>query len=141
MARSTLVLNEHIEIPVSEVSFRFTRSSGPGGQHVNKTSTQVEVTFNLSASPSIPDEDKRWLEERLRSKLDSAGNLRITAQASRSQLQNKSDALERLESTLRLALRRPKKRKPTRPSRAQVERRIEKKKQLAQKKAERRQRF
>jgi ribosome-associated protein len=141
LKEGVIKLSEQIEIPVSELIFRYTRSSGPGGQHVNKTSTQVELVFPLAQSPSIPEPDKLWLLERLKPKLDSEGNIRITSQASRSQSQNKSEAVERLQETLRLALRRPKKRKPTKPKRSAIEKRIEKKKQIGAKKAERRQRF
>ena len=136
-----VTLNDKISIPVSELDIRFSRSSGPGGQHVNKTSTQAELTFDLANSPSIPPEDREWLLEKLKPKLDSSGKLRLTAQDTRSQRQNKAIVIERFGEMLRHALRRPKKRKPTKPSRAAVQRRIESKKKRGETKSQRRAQF
>jgi ribosome-associated protein len=137
----TVILNDKISIPVSELDIRFSRSGGPGGQHVNKTSTQVELTFDLLNSPSIPQDDRAWLIEKLKHRLDSAGRLRLTSQDTRSQRQNKSIVLERFQELMKHALRRPKKRKPTKPSRAAVERRIESKKKRSETKSQRRAQF
>ena len=136
-----VTLNDKISIPVSELDIRFSRSSGPGGQHVNKTSTQAELTFDLANSPSIPPEDREWLLEKLKPKLDSSGKLRLTSQDTRSQRQNKAIVIERFGEMLRHALRRPKKRKPTKPSRAAVQRRIESKKKRGETKSQRRAQF
>jgi ribosome-associated protein len=125
---SGVVINSHLTIPFSELDIRFTRSSGPGGQHVNKTSTQAELTFDLERSPSLTEADRSWLKSRLASKLDTTGVLRITSQEYRSQGRNKKDALEKFAAMLREALVRPKKRKKTKPSRSAVEKRLESKK-------------
>ncbi len=137
----TVTLNDKISIPVSELDIRFSRSSGPGGQHVNKTSTQAELTFDLVNSPSIPTEERDWLIEKLKHRLDSAGQLRLTSQDTRSQRQNKSIVIERFQEMLKHALRRPKKRKPTKPSKAAVQRRIESKKKRGETKSQRRAQF
>lgn len=136
-----VILNDRISIPVSELEIRFSRSAGPGGQHVNKTSTQAELTFDLINSPSIPPEDREWLMEKLKHRLDSSGKLRLTSQETRSQRQNKAVVLERFQEMLRHALRRPKKRKPTKPSKAAVQRRIEAKKHRGETKSQRRAQF
>lgn len=136
-----ITLNDKISIPVSELEIRFSRSGGPGGQHVNKTSTQAELSFDLLNSPSIPQDDRDWLVEKLMHRLDSAGRLRLTSQDTRSQRQNKAIVLERFQEVLRHALRRPKKRKPTKPSKAAVERRIEGKKKRSETKSQRRAQF
>ena len=136
-----VTLNDTISIPVSELEIRFIRSGGPGGQHVNKTSTQVELTFDLMNSPSIPEHDKEWLMEKLRHRLDSSGKLRLTSQDTRSQRQNKGIVLERFGEMLRHALRRPKKRKPTKPSKAAVQKRIDSKKRRSETKSQRRAQF
>jgi ribosome-associated protein len=136
-----VILNDKISIPVSELEIRFSRSSGPGGQHVNKTSTQAELTFDLANSVSIPPEDRDWLLEKLKHRLDSSGKLRLTSQDTRSQRQNKAIVLERFQEMLRHALRRPKKRKPTKPSKAAVQRRIESKKKRGETKSQRRAQF
>jgi ribosome-associated protein len=136
-----ITLNDKISIPVSELEIRFSRSGGPGGQHVNKTSTQTELTFDLVNSPSIPEEEREWLIEKLKHRLDSSGRLRFTSQDTRSQRQNKAIVLERFEEVLRHALRRPKKRRPTKPSKAAVQRRIEAKKKRSETKSQRRAQF
>jgi ribosome-associated protein len=136
-----LSIGKNIEIPLSEIEISFTRSSGPGGQHVNKTSTQAELTFDLANSPSIPPQDRDWLLSRLASKLDSNGVLRVTAQEYRSQLRNKTGALEKLRSLLTEALIRPKKRKKTKPSAAAKRKRLDSKKKAGEKKRLRAERF
>lgn len=131
-------VSEWIEIPLTELEVSFTRSSGPGGQHVNKTSTRVEITFDLAHSPSLRDDDRAYLMERLRSKLDTEGRLHIAAQEYRSQLRNRQAAVDRLEAMLQQAILRPKKRKKSRPSKSAVERRLDSKKRESAKKRERR---
>ena len=137
----TLKISENVEIPMSEIEISFTRSGGPGGQHVNKTATQVELSFDLMASSAFTEEDKRWLATRLASRLDSAGVLRVTSQESRSQLQNRKRAYGKLAELLSHALRRPKRRRPTRPTKASKERRLESKKKRSDVKQGRRAQF
>jgi len=125
---TSLSISEGLTIPISELEFRFVRSSGPGGQHVNKTSTQVELRFDLLNSPSISDADRRWLLSRLGRKVDSSGILQVTSQEYRSQLRNRTSTIEKLRDMLKEAMRRPKKRKPTKPTKGAKERRLESKK-------------
>ena len=126
--QNILEVTPNLRIPLAEINFRFVRSSGPGGQHVNKTSTQVELTFDLAHSPSIREDDKLWLMQRLSSRLDREGVMQITAQEHRSQLRNKTEAVRKLVQILSDGLKRPKRRKPTKPTRGAKEARIASKK-------------
>ena len=136
-----LYITDTIRIPLSEIEISFIRSSGPGGQHVNKTSTQAELTFDLAHSPSFYEDDREWLLSRIASKIDSNGVLRITSQEYRSQLRNKKAAIEKLQSMLQQAIKRPKKRKKTKPSRTAVEKRISSKKRVGERKKLRQEKF
>ena len=136
-----LVVSPSILIPLSEIEIAFTRSSGPGGQHVNKTSTRAEITFDLKNSPSIPEQDRVWLLSRLATKLDSDGRIHIAAQEYRSQLRNKQKAIERLEAMLQEAIKRPKKRKKSKPTKSSVEARLKSKKKASDIKKQRREKF
>ena len=133
-ASTHLEINRSLKIPLAEISITFVRSGGPGGQHVNKTSTQAELLFDLEHSPSLTERDRAWLMEKLRTKLDSRGVLHVTAQEFRSQLRNRNAAIERLQEILRAALVRPKVRKTTKPGRAARERRLTEKKRHSDKK-------
>lgn len=121
-----------------EFVFRTSRSSGPGGQHVNKVNSKVELRFNISQSQILSNKEKHILHIKLKTKLTTEGDIMIIAQESRSQLQNKTIAVKRFYTILSTALTPVKRRKPTRPSRSSIERRLEKKKQKASKKADRR---
>jgi ribosome-associated protein len=136
-----LVISDRIVILLAEIEITFTRSSGPGGQHVNKTSTRAEIAFDLAHSPSIPEQDRAWLTTRLASKLDTEGRIRIAAQEYRSQLRNKQAAIERLQTMLQEALKRPKKRKRSKPTRSSVEARLTSKKRAGDIKKMRREKF
>ena len=136
-----LVVSPSILIPLSEIEIAFTRSSGPGGQHVNKTSTRAEITFDLKNSPSIPEQDRVWLLSRLATKLDSDGRIHIAAQEYRSPLRNKQKAIERLEAMLQEAIKRPKKRKKSKPTKSSVEARLKSKKKASDIKKQRREKF
>ena len=115
-------------IPLSELRFRFSRSGGPGGQHVNTSSTRVEVVFDLLGSPSLTDAERARATRRLGSKLDADGTLRVVAQDERSQLRNRELATRRLEELLRDALRPPPpRRRATKPTRAAREQRLDSK--------------
>jgi len=113
-------VTSRISIPLDEIVVRVSRSSGPGGQHANTAETRVEVSLDVAAS-SLRDAQKRRLTERL------GPTVRAVAQDSRSQARNRELALERLVGQLREALRVPRKRRPTKPSQASVERRLEEK--------------
>lgn len=136
-----IVLSASISIPLAELEIHFTRSSGPGGQHVNKTASQAEIVFDVAGSSSIPERDREWLLTRLASKLDSSGRLQVTSQAHRSQRQNKADAIEKLDALLTEAIKRPKKRKKTRPTKSSIERRLTSKKRASEKKKSRNERY
>ncbi|MGY6743666.1 MAG: alternative ribosome rescue aminoacyl-tRNA hydrolase ArfB [Cecembia sp.] len=126
------------EILVSELEFKASRSSGPGGQHVNKTNTRITLVFNIPNSMVLDEEDKSILMDKLANKLDTAGNLIIHSQEKRSQIQNKEIAINKFYDLLRKAFQKKKIRKATKPGKAAIEQRIKDKKAHAQKKKERR---
>lgn len=114
----------HYLVPETELEFRASRAGGPGGQHVNKASTRIEVLWDVVRSPSVDDEQRSRILTVLASRIDAAGVLRVVAAERRSQLQNRQAALQRLQALVDRALYRPPTRKPTRPPRAAKERRI-----------------
>jgi ribosome-associated protein len=118
---------------------RFSRSSGPGGQHVNTTETRVEVVLDVDASPTLTEDEKQRIRRRLGSRLDADGRVRVVAQDERSQMRNRALATERLAALLREALAPPPPpRRPTRPGRAATERRLDEKRRAGQRKRRRR---
>jgi ribosome-associated protein len=119
-----IIIDATLRIPRSELVYRATRSGGPGGQHVNTSSTRVELFWDLANSPSVTDAQRSHLLERLAHRLDSAGVLRLTASGSRSQARNKEEVTDRFRSILAVALQVPKPRKRTRPTRASKEARL-----------------
>jgi ribosome-associated protein len=121
----------------SELHFSASRSSGPGGQNVNKVNTKVELRFNIPSSSLLSDEEKGLLMEKLARKINSEGELILVSQTERSQLKNKEKAIEKFYSILTRALTQRKKRKPTKPSQASKEERLETKRKLAEKKERR----
>jgi len=106
-----LPITSRLAIPFSELEFRFSRSSGPGGQHVNRTATRVEVLFDVSKSPSLDEDERARIMEKLAGRLEGDGVLRVVAQSERSQLRNRRDAVQRLQTLLRQALHIPKPRR------------------------------
>ena len=122
----------------NELTFRTSRSSGAGGQHVNKTETKVEVLFDIEASGGLNDEEKATIKSRLASRINDDGILIMNSQKSRSQFSNKEDVIERLRIQLEKALIPKVKRKRTKPSREAIEERLTKKKMNAEKKENRR---
>jgi ribosome-associated protein len=123
-----LPIRGSVVIPVSELTWRFSRSSGPGGQGVNTTDSRVQLSFDLQATPSIPGPLKERALERLAPRLQD-GCLVVAASEHRSQFQNRRAAERRLVEILREAIAPPPRpRRPTRPSRASVDRRIKEKK-------------
>ena len=127
-----------LAIDPSEIEESFVRSSGPGGQHVNTTSTAVQLRFDVRHSPSLPD-DVRWRLERLAgNRLTRDGVLVLQAQGHRSQKRNREEAIGRLVALVRAAARPPTQRKPTRPSKGSKQRRLEHKKKHGALKALRR---
>ncbi len=133
-----LRVNARVAIPAAELEIRATRAGGPGGQHVNTSSTRVEVTWRAATTAALGDADRARLLERLASRLDSVGTLRVVAADTRSQAQNRALALERLAALVRQALVVPKVRRPTKPTRAAKERRLTEKKRRGERKRDRR---
>ena len=109
-----------------ELVFRYTRSGGPGGQHVNTSSTRVELVFDLAGSPALTESERALARRRLRTRLDSEGRLRVVAQDERSRARNRAIAVERFRELMREALRPPPPpRRPTKPTRTATEQRLE----------------
>ncbi|MEP7327512.1 MAG: alternative ribosome rescue aminoacyl-tRNA hydrolase ArfB [Gemmatimonadota bacterium] len=124
-------------IPENELEYQVSRSGGPGGQHVNKTSSRVEVWWNVATSPTLTGEQKARLLSKLAARLDSEGRVRVVSGATRSQLKNRKEVTARLERLVNAALVIPKLRKRTKPTRAAKERRLADKKAHAAKKQQR----
>ena len=134
-----LEINARISIPLSELSFRASRSGGPGGQHVNTSSTRIELWWDLAASPSLDAECRARVAGRLASRLVDEGRLlRLVSSGSRSQAQNRAEVIERFQSVLAAALKEVKPRKRTRPTKASKEQRLEGKKRRGETKRRRR---
>lgn len=124
MDEERLPINDDLTIPLAELSFRFSHSSGPGGQHVQKTSTRVELLFDVANSPALTEGQRARILERLTGYIDSAGMLHLVVQSERSQWRNREEALGRFRALLRQALKRRKARRPTRPTAASREQRL-----------------
>jgi ribosome-associated protein len=131
-------VNESVFIPRAELDIRASRASGAGGQHVNKTSSRIEISWNVAASSAITEEQRERLLARLSSRLSDDGAIRVVASETRSQLRNREAAEARLAETIAKALMVPKKRKPTRRPRAANEARLTEKKKQSDRKRERR---
>ncbi len=134
----TIPITATLAIPDHEIEFQFTRSSGPGGQNVNKVSTRVELLFNVAQSPSLTPDQKNRVLTKLGTRIDSSGILHVASQESRSQWKNRENAVEKLAELLRSALMVSKKRHRTKPSRSAKEQRHKVKKTHASKKLLRR---
>ena len=126
-----LVVSEHIAIPDEELEWKFIRSSGPGGQNVNKVASAVQLRFLLPQNTSLPTAVRSRLQRLAGQRLIDDGTILLSARNERSQEQNRRAALERLADLVRAALIEPKIRKKTRPTRASKERRIDTKKRRA----------
>ncbi|HEY7897994.1 MAG: alternative ribosome rescue aminoacyl-tRNA hydrolase ArfB [Gemmatimonadales bacterium] len=133
-----LRVNDRLAIPRAELDVRATRASGAGGQHVNKTSTRVELTWNVARSDALSDADRARISTRLASRISDDGELRVVASDTRSQLQNRELAEARLADLVRRALIIPRPRRKTRPSRAAKEARLNDKRKTSEKKRVRR---
>jgi ribosome-associated protein len=133
-----LRVNGWLAIPAGELSERFSRSSGPGGQSVNTTDSRVELSFDVAGSPTLPDWARRRALTRLATRI-SGGVITVASSGERSQLMNREEARERLAVILREALAPPKPpRVPTKPSRGARERRLDDKRRRSQTKHNRR---
>jgi ribosome-associated protein len=132
MERESIRVTRTVSIPHSEVELRFSRSSGPGGQHAQKSDTRVEAVFDVEASSALSDVQKRRVVSR------AGPVVRAVAQDERSQWRNRELALERLAETLREALRVQRPRRATKPTKAAVERRLDQKRRRGETKRMRR---
>jgi len=120
-----LRINPNLEIDDAELEFEFSRSGGPGGQHVNKTSTKVALLFHVDRSASLSDFQKQLVRTRLANRITEAGVLRLECSTTRSQQQNREEAIARFVALIASALIRPKTRRATKPTRGSVRRRID----------------
>jgi ribosome-associated protein len=135
-----LRVTQALVIPASELTESFVRSTGPGGQNVNKVSSKVELRWSPASSAALAaltERDRTWLLSRLASTLTAAGDLVVRSSHTRDQARNRTDARHRMAELLRAALRRPRRRIATKPTRGAVERRLTGKKRRAQTKRSR----
>jgi ribosome-associated protein len=130
--RDPMLLPGGASVPLSEITIRTSRSSGPGGQHANVTASRVEAIFDVAASPSLTEAQKQRLISR------AGARVVAVAQDSRSQSRNRELALERLERRLAAGLQRRRTRQPTRPTAGSVQRRLASKRRLSERKRARR---
>jgi ribosome-associated protein len=133
----TLQITRKIQIPESEIDEQFIRASGPGGQHVNRAATAVQLRFDVENSPSLPEGVRRRLMKLAGSRLTKQGELILEASKHRSRAQNREEARQRLIKLIRRAAKPPTKRKKTRPTRASKERRLKNKRARSEKKRRR----
>lgn len=141
MSDEGLSVGPHLTIPRAELQYRASRAGGPGGQHVNTSSTRIELLWDLTRSTAVSDELRGRLLEKLASRLDADGMVRVVASDRRSQLQNREAAEDRLVALVRQALVVPKKRRATRPTKASREARLSDKKRRGERKRNRRRGF
>jgi ribosome-associated protein len=140
MNTGAVFVSPELRIPRDELAFRASKSGGPGGQHVNTSSTRVELLWNVRRSRAVSDEQRRRLVTKLATRLDGEGELRVVASEHRSQSRNREEAEDRLVNLVRRALVVPKVRRPTRPTKGGIEKRLRSKKELSAKKKARRER-
>jgi ribosome-associated protein len=116
-------ITRKLAIPASELEFRFSRSGGPGGQNVNRRETRVELLFDVEGSPTLSEKQRKRLLKRLAKQIDGEGVLHIAVQTHRSQLRNRQEAVERFVAALQRAIRKRKRRFPTKvPAQAKEQR-------------------
>lgn len=132
MPLEDVTINDQLTIAASELSVDFVRSSGPGGQHVNKTSSQAQLRWQPGGSTSLSDAQKLRIAEKLSARLTTGGELILSCDTHRSRERNLAECLERLSEVVRTALARPRRRRPTRPTKASKERRIDAKRRRSQ---------
>lgn len=133
-----LVVPPHIRIPLDEFEFTYVRSSGPGGQNVNKVNSKAVLRWNPTTSPSLPNDVRQRFLESFPSRLTNGGELIVTSERFRDQRQNADDCVAKVRALLSAVARPPKKRKKTKPSRASKERRLDSKRRDSAKKRDRR---
>jgi ribosome-associated protein len=123
-----LRIDDTLMVPRAELTYRATRAGGPGGQHVNTSSTRVELSWNVALSQALSDAQRARIMEKLANRIDQEGVLRLTDAGSRSQHQNRERVTARFQELIARALRVPKPRKRTRPPKAAKEERLREKK-------------
>jgi ribosome-associated protein len=133
-----LQVTDSVEVPRSELVYRASRSGGAGGQHVNTSSTRIELLWDFQGSAALDEVQKDRVRRKLAARIGADGALRVVADNRRSQLQNRQAADERLAKLLRDALHVPKRRRATAPTRASKEKRLDTKRHLSRKKSHRR---
>ena len=133
-----LVINEKITLPGSDLEWAAVRGSGPGGQNVNKVSSKVELSFDFESTVAISDKAKTRLRVLAKNSLDAEGRILVKSEKTRDQLKNLNDARAKLKEMILKSLVEPKTRKPTKPTRTAKKKRVEGKKKVAKKKANRR---
>src|SRR6476620_10418621 len=139
MAKEGLLpVTNSVSIPRAELLFRATRAGGAGGQHVNTSSTRIELLWNLATTRALDDDARTRVATKLASRLDGEGNIRVVSSARRSQTQNREAAEARLAELVRGALAVPRRRKATRPTRAAREARLGEKRKRSETKRQRR---
>ena len=134
MDENTLFLTEQLQIPTSELRYRFSRSGGPGGQHVNRSETRVELLWDMRNSPSLNDAQRQRLLDKLRNRIGDEGELHLVSGETRSQDRNRKAVTERFVALLQEALRPRRKRKKSTVSKAAKEKRREEKRRQSEKK-------
>jgi len=130
-------INPSLSLPDGELELRTSRSAGPGGQNVNKLETRVTVRFDVTGSPSLTDDQRRRIQERLGTRISKAGVLQVSSQRHRTQAANREAAVARLAGLLAAALEPEAERKPTRMPKAAKRRRLEEKRRRGRLKQER----
>jgi ribosome-associated protein len=136
--RPFLDITDSVAIPRTELQYRATRAGGPGGQHVNTSSTRIELLWDLRSSRAVTEDERTRIREKLAARLDSDGMVRVVASDRRSQQQNRQAADERLAALIRHALHVPKRRRATKPPKAAKEKRLAEKKRRSERKRDRR---
>ena len=121
-----------IEISEDQLEFIYSRSSGPGGQNVNKLNTRVMLLFDIANCPQLDARQKEIIRRKLKTRISTEGVLRVVSQQSRSQIANKNIAIQTMQKLLEDALKKPKPRKKTKPSKSQIQKRLDNKKQRSQ---------
>ena len=132
-----LIVNEKLSIPLSEFDFTFARSPGPGGQNVNKVNTKVIMRWDIARSPSLPDDVRVRFVLKYKKRINKLGILVVNSHRYRDQSRNVDDCLSKLREMLLNALRKPKPRIPTQPTRGSKKRRLNSKRKNAEKKSAR----
>lgn len=138
MAREGIRVNRSLVIPPDELRFSFATSGGPGGQHANKTATRAELVWNVEDSRALGPRQRERILSRLGNRIDSSGNLRVVSDRYRSQMRNRQDVTERMTRLVGGALRTPRSRVATAPTKASKERRLRAKKHRSEIKRNRR---